>query len=139
MDPSVTIEVKRVYTAGLTIGSPEEANPSQSKARKKEGSRQQCGDKRRYLMTDKRLGSDVPIAAHAVCPSASPPRAFSHLQEAPRSWNSALQTSLRGDCFKMSSKSALKEVRTALDSKNFELAAEKARDLVKEQPQNYHA
>jgi len=39
----------------------------------------------------------------------------------------------------MSSKSALKEVRTALDSKNFELAAEKAKDQVKEQPQNYHA
>ncbi|KAL4937993.1 hypothetical protein BDV06DRAFT_63367 [Aspergillus oleicola] len=39
----------------------------------------------------------------------------------------------------MSSKSALKEVRTALDSKNFELAAEKAKALVKEQPQNYHA
>ncbi|KAL2835064.1 hypothetical protein BDW59DRAFT_168364 [Aspergillus cavernicola] len=39
----------------------------------------------------------------------------------------------------MSSKSALKEVRTALDSKNFELAADKAKTLVKEQPQNYHA
>ncbi|KAL4901386.1 hypothetical protein BDW74DRAFT_160376 [Aspergillus multicolor] len=39
----------------------------------------------------------------------------------------------------MSSKSALKEVRTALDSKNFELAAEKAKAIVKEQPQNYHA
>ncbi|KAL4779820.1 hypothetical protein BJX76DRAFT_339793 [Aspergillus varians] len=39
----------------------------------------------------------------------------------------------------MSSKSALKEVRTALDSKNFELAAEKAKALVKQQPQNYHA
>ncbi|KAL4810134.1 hypothetical protein BDV18DRAFT_53266 [Aspergillus unguis] len=39
----------------------------------------------------------------------------------------------------MSSKSALKEVRTALDAKDFELAAEKAKTLVKEQPQNYHA
>ncbi|KAL5337338.1 hypothetical protein BJX70DRAFT_399803 [Aspergillus crustosus] len=39
----------------------------------------------------------------------------------------------------MSSKSALKEIRTALDSKNFELAADKAKALVKEQPQNYHA
>ncbi|KAL4921796.1 hypothetical protein BDW62DRAFT_96850 [Aspergillus aurantiobrunneus] len=39
----------------------------------------------------------------------------------------------------MSSKSALKEVRAALDSKNFELAADKAKALVKEQPQNYHA
>jgi superkiller protein 3 len=39
----------------------------------------------------------------------------------------------------MSSKAALKEVRTALDSKNFELAADKAKALVKEQPQNYHA
>ncbi|KAL4870777.1 hypothetical protein BDV12DRAFT_43928 [Aspergillus spectabilis] len=39
----------------------------------------------------------------------------------------------------MSSKSALKEIRTALDSKNFELAADKAKALVKEQPKNYHA
>ncbi|KAL2800774.1 hypothetical protein BJX66DRAFT_331716 [Aspergillus keveii] len=39
----------------------------------------------------------------------------------------------------MSSKAALKEVRTALDSKNFELAADKAKALVKEHPQNYHA
>ncbi|KAL4879611.1 hypothetical protein BJY04DRAFT_193255 [Aspergillus karnatakaensis] len=39
----------------------------------------------------------------------------------------------------MSSKSALKEIRTALDAKNFELAADKAKTLVKEQPQNYHA
>ncbi|KAL3482453.1 hypothetical protein BJX99DRAFT_217085 [Aspergillus californicus] len=39
----------------------------------------------------------------------------------------------------MSSKSALKEVRTALDSKDFELAADKAKNLVKEQPKNYHA
>ncbi|KAL2865839.1 SKI complex subunit tetratricopeptide repeat protein SKI3 [Aspergillus lucknowensis] len=39
----------------------------------------------------------------------------------------------------MSSKSALKEVRAALDSKNFELAADKAKALVKEQPKNYHA
>ncbi|KAI9376278.1 hypothetical protein BJX61DRAFT_417409 [Aspergillus egyptiacus] len=39
----------------------------------------------------------------------------------------------------MSSKSALKEVRTALDSKDFELAADKAKALVKQQPQNYHA
>ncbi|KAL4926922.1 SKI complex subunit tetratricopeptide repeat protein SKI3 [Aspergillus undulatus] len=39
----------------------------------------------------------------------------------------------------MSSKSALKEVRTALDSKDFELAAEKAKALIKEQPDNYHA
>jgi superkiller protein 3 len=39
----------------------------------------------------------------------------------------------------MSSKSALKEVRAALDAKNFELAADKAKAIVKEQPQNYHA
>ncbi|KAE8154008.1 hypothetical protein BDV25DRAFT_136377 [Aspergillus avenaceus] len=39
----------------------------------------------------------------------------------------------------MSSKAALKAVRTALDSKDFELAAEKAKALVKQEPQNYHA
>lgn len=39
----------------------------------------------------------------------------------------------------MSSKAALKAVRTAIDSKDFELAAEKAKDLVKQEPQNYHA
>jgi superkiller protein 3 len=39
----------------------------------------------------------------------------------------------------MSSKVALKAVRTALDSKDFELAAEKAKALVQQEPQNYHA
>ncbi|PKY08061.1 TPR-like protein [Aspergillus campestris IBT 28561] len=39
----------------------------------------------------------------------------------------------------MSSKSALKAVRTALDSKDFELAADKAKQLVQQEPQNYHA
>lgn len=39
----------------------------------------------------------------------------------------------------MSSKSALKAVRAALDSKDFESAAEKAKDLVQQEPQNYHA
>lgn len=39
----------------------------------------------------------------------------------------------------MSSKSALKAVRTALDSKDFESAAEKATALVQQEPQNYHA
>lgn len=37
------------------------------------------------------------------------------------------------------SKSALKAVRTALDSKDFEDAAQKAKDIVKQEPQNYHA
>lgn len=39
----------------------------------------------------------------------------------------------------MSSKAALKAVRTALDSKDFELAATKAQELVQQEPQNYHA
>jgi len=39
----------------------------------------------------------------------------------------------------MSSKAALKAVRTALDSKDYEAAAEKARALVQQDPQNYHA
>lgn len=39
----------------------------------------------------------------------------------------------------MSSKAALKAVRTALDSKDFETAAEKAKALVQQDPQNYHA
>ncbi|KAE8386401.1 hypothetical protein BDV23DRAFT_142251 [Aspergillus alliaceus] len=39
----------------------------------------------------------------------------------------------------MSSKAALKSVRTALDSKDFELAAEKAKALVQQEPKNYHA
>lgn len=39
----------------------------------------------------------------------------------------------------MSSKSALKAVRTALDSKDFEAAEEKAKALVKQEPKNYHA
>ena len=39
----------------------------------------------------------------------------------------------------MSSKAALKAVRTALDAKKYEVAAEKARDLVKQEPQSYHA
>lgn len=37
------------------------------------------------------------------------------------------------------SKSALKAVRTALDSKDFEDAAQKAKDIVEQDPQNYHA
>ncbi|KAJ9360584.1 hypothetical protein C8Q69DRAFT_410888 [Paecilomyces variotii] len=39
----------------------------------------------------------------------------------------------------MSGKAALKAVRTALDSKDFELAAQKASELVQQEPQNYHA
>ncbi|PYI07843.1 TPR-like protein [Aspergillus sclerotiicarbonarius CBS 121057] len=39
----------------------------------------------------------------------------------------------------MSSKSALKAVRTALDAKDFELAAEKAKAIVQRDPQIYHA
>lgn len=39
----------------------------------------------------------------------------------------------------MSSKAALKAVRTALDSKDFQAAAEKAKDLVQQDRQNYHA
>ncbi|GCB25283.1 superkiller protein 3 [Aspergillus awamori] len=39
----------------------------------------------------------------------------------------------------MSSKSALKAVRTALDAKDFELAAEKAKAIVQQDPQIYHA
>ncbi|THC96519.1 hypothetical protein EYZ11_004018 [Aspergillus tanneri] len=39
----------------------------------------------------------------------------------------------------MSNKAALKAVRVALDSKDFELAAEQAKALVQQEPQNYHA
>jgi superkiller protein 3 len=39
----------------------------------------------------------------------------------------------------MSSKAALKAVRTALDAKDFAAAAEKARALVQNDPKNYHA
>lgn len=39
----------------------------------------------------------------------------------------------------MSSKSALKAVRTALDSKDFETAADQAAALVQQEPKNYHA
>lgn len=39
----------------------------------------------------------------------------------------------------MSSKAALKAVRTALDSKDFETAAGQAKTLVQHEPQNYHA
>ncbi|KAJ5115018.1 hypothetical protein NUU61_000777 [Penicillium alfredii] len=39
----------------------------------------------------------------------------------------------------MSSKAALKAVRAALDAKDFEDAAEKAKTLTKQEPQNYHA
>jgi len=39
----------------------------------------------------------------------------------------------------MSSKAALKAVRAALESKDYQDAAEKAKALVKEDPQNYHA
>ncbi|KAJ5886770.1 uncharacterized protein N7473_009444 [Penicillium subrubescens] len=39
----------------------------------------------------------------------------------------------------MSSKAALKAVRTALDAKDFGAAAEKARALLQKDPQNYHA
>lgn len=38
----------------------------------------------------------------------------------------------------MSSKAALKAVRTALDSKDFEGAAAKANELVDRDPANYH-
>jgi superkiller protein 3 len=39
----------------------------------------------------------------------------------------------------MSGKAALKAVRTALDSKDFEGAATKANELVERDPANYHA
>ncbi|KAE8350727.1 hypothetical protein BDV28DRAFT_150674 [Aspergillus coremiiformis] len=39
----------------------------------------------------------------------------------------------------MASKAALKAVRTALDSQDFKLAAEKAKALVQQEPQHYHA
>ena len=39
----------------------------------------------------------------------------------------------------MAGKAALKEVRTALDSKNFELAAAKAKAFLEQNPENYHA
>ncbi|KAJ5623263.1 hypothetical protein N7490_011868 [Penicillium lividum] len=39
----------------------------------------------------------------------------------------------------MSTKSALKAIRTAIDAKQFETAADKARDLLKEDPENYNA
>lgn len=39
----------------------------------------------------------------------------------------------------MASKAALKAVRTALDAKDFESAADKAKALVKQEPNNYHA
>ena len=39
----------------------------------------------------------------------------------------------------MSSKGALKAIRNALDSKDFEVAAEKAGSLVELDPSNYHA
>ncbi|KXG46022.1 Tetratricopeptide-like helical [Penicillium griseofulvum] len=39
----------------------------------------------------------------------------------------------------MSSKAALKAVRAALESKDFQAAVEKAKELVKKEPQNYHA
>ncbi|KAJ5594172.1 uncharacterized protein N7459_000380 [Penicillium hispanicum] len=39
----------------------------------------------------------------------------------------------------MSSKAALKAVRTAIDSKDFEAAADKAKTLVNQDPENYHA
>jgi len=38
----------------------------------------------------------------------------------------------------MSSKAALKAVRTALDAKDYDTAVTKARDLVQQDPQNYH-
>lgn len=39
----------------------------------------------------------------------------------------------------MSSKAALKAVRTALDSQDYETAAAKAQELVQADPSNYHA
>ncbi|KAJ5270965.1 hypothetical protein N7505_006723 [Penicillium chrysogenum] len=39
----------------------------------------------------------------------------------------------------MSGKAALKAVRAALESKDFQVAAEKAKELVKNEPNNYHA
>lgn len=39
----------------------------------------------------------------------------------------------------MSAKAALKAVRSALDSKDFELAATKAKEIVDQDPTNYHA
>ena len=39
----------------------------------------------------------------------------------------------------MSSKAALKAVRVALDSQDYQAAAAKAKELVKNEPNNYHA
>jgi superkiller protein 3 len=39
----------------------------------------------------------------------------------------------------MSTKAALKAVKTALDSKDFEQAANKAKQLIDREPANYHA
>jgi hypothetical protein len=39
----------------------------------------------------------------------------------------------------MAGKVALKEVRTALDSKDFELAVTKAKAILEQDPENYHA
>jgi superkiller protein 3 len=39
----------------------------------------------------------------------------------------------------MSGKAALKAVKSALDSKDFELAASKAKDLIDRDSANYHA
>jgi superkiller protein 3 len=45
----------------------------------------------------------------------------------------------RSELSSMSTKSALKAARIALDSRDFEDAAEKAKVVVKQEPQNYHA
>lgn len=42
-------------------------------------------------------------------------------------------------CATMSSKAALKAIRAALDSKDYEDAADKAKNLVQREPDNYHA
>jgi superkiller protein 3 len=39
----------------------------------------------------------------------------------------------------MSGKAGLKAIRTALDSKDFELAVAKAKTLLEQDPSNYHA
>jgi superkiller protein 3 len=39
----------------------------------------------------------------------------------------------------MSSKAALKAVRAALESKDYQDATEKAKALIKQDPRNYHA
>lgn len=48
------------------------------------------------------------------------------------------RTSPTSLCTTMSSKAALKAIRTALDGKDYEDAADKSKALVQQDPSNYH-